>query len=149
MIKLRKLKPLIRESRYSAKKQTLWIRWWAFRFSSILPSGVTFRISYNYPVSHIISCHEITKFLLFLGPPHCTILGNYILLVNSFSLYHIGSTWDFSPETLPEETLFQIERLQFSNTILLYFFCISLKDLSNFTLIEKINRGEIIWMLTI
>lgn len=43
----------------------------------------------------------------------------------------------FFPETLPEEMLSQIERLQFSITVLPYFFYISLKILSNFTLTEK------------
>lgn len=47
----------------------------------------------------------------------------------------------FSPETLPEETLFK-HKLQFSSTILLTFFYIFLKDLSNFTVTEKKSIEE-------
>ena len=73
-----------------------------------------------------MSSHWITsKFCLFLELLHSPALGNYILLVNMF-LYITLVVYDiFFPETLPEEMLFQIERLQFSITVLPYFFYIS------------------------
>lgn len=48
----------------------------------------------------------------------------------------------FFQEVLSGETLFQTQEMQFSSTILLSLFCMSLKDLSNFNVIEKVINSR-------